>query len=118
MLTTLSFPYGRTTLNCRLEADELKAVLTSSLEDYQAALSEEDLVRKALENPIGCPRLAQLSAGKKNITVITSDHTRPMPSRITIPLLLSEIRKGSPEACISILVATGTRRAATREELL
>ena len=52
MLTTLSFPYGRTTLNCRLEADELKAVLTSSLEDYQAALSEEDLVRKAPENPI------------------------------------------------------------------
>lgn len=118
MLTTLSFPYGRTTLNCRLEADELKAVLTSSLKDYQAALSEEDLVRKALENPIGCPRLAQLSAGKKNITVITSDHTRPMPSRITMPLLLSEIRKGSPEACISILVATGTHRAATREELL
>ena len=50
--------------------------------------------------------------------MLSSDHTRPVPSRILMPLLLQEIRMGNPEADITILVATGCHRAPTREELL
>lgn len=118
MTTTVSFPYGKTERTCTLETSELKAVITGSLKDYQAPLSQAELVSHALANPIGTQRLSEMAVGKKNITIITSDHTRPMPSRITMPLLLSEIRRGNPAADISILVATGTHRAASKDELL
>ncbi len=118
MTTTVSFPYGKTERTCTLETSELKAVITGSLKDYQAPLSQAELVSHALANPIGTQRLSEMAVGKKNITIITSDHTRPMPSRITMPLLLSEIRRGNPTADISILVATGTHRAASKDELL
>lgn len=49
--------------------------------------------------------------------IITSDHTRPVPSRITMPLLLEEVRRGNPEAEISLLIATGMHRPTTEVEL-
>ena len=94
MTTTVSFPYGKTERTCTLETSELKAVITGSLKDYQAPLSQAELVSHALANPIGTQRLSEMAVGKKNITIITSDHTRPMPSRITMPLLLSENTEG------------------------
>ena len=41
-----------------------------------------------------------------------------MPSGITMPILLEEIRKGQPDASITILIATGLHRPTTQEELL
>lgn len=80
--------------------------------------SQEALVRQALERPVQSPRLSELAKGKKNIVIITSDHTRPVPSRIISPLLVQEIRRGNPEAEITFLIATGFHRASTREELI
>jgi nickel-dependent lactate racemase len=74
-------------------------------------------VRSSLLSPIGSPRLKALAAGRKNVTVIISDHTRPVPSKLIIPPLLEEIRAGNPHACITLLVATGCHRPTTGEEL-
>jgi nickel-dependent lactate racemase len=92
-------------------------MLESDINDYKPEYDQETLVRKALENPIGTRGLADLARGKKKIVVIASDHTRPVPSKYMIPPMLAEIRKGSPEADITILVATGCHRETTREEL-
>ena len=40
-----------------------------------------------------------------------------MLSQITMPLLLQEIRKGNPDAQITILIATGCHRKTTQKEL-
>ena len=74
-------------------------------------------MRDALEHPIGAPRLRKLAEGKHRILVITSDHTRPVPSAVTMPLLLEEIRGGNPDAQITLLVATGMHRPTTETEL-
>ncbi|HRR33836.1 MAG TPA: nickel-dependent lactate racemase [Kiritimatiellia bacterium] len=74
-------------------------------------------VERALDRPIGSPPLETLAAGKATATVITSDHTRPVPSRITLPLLLDRLRRGNPAINIRILVATGCHRATTPGEL-
>ena len=50
--------------------------------------------------------------------IITSDHTRPVPSRITMPQLLAGVRAGNPQAEITILIATGMHRPTTQAELL
>lgn len=112
------FPYGKQKLSHSFEDDELKAVLTSSIEDYRAALSQEELVRDALLNPVESPALSTLARGKDNIVIIASDHTRPVPSKVIMPYMLEEIRKGNPLANITILIATGCHRGTTREELV
>lgn len=114
----IQFPYGRNHLTCAFEEERLNDVLLSGVESYVPEHGQQELVRLAIENPIGQPRLCKLAEGKKRIVVITSDHTRPVPSKITLPLLLEEIRRGSPQAEITILVATGCHRIMTEEEQL
>ncbi|MDX9791958.1 MAG: nickel-dependent lactate racemase, partial [Kiritimatiellia bacterium] len=67
--------------------------------------------------PIGSTPLEALAAGRATATIITSDHTRPVPSRITLPLLLERLRRGNPAIDIRILVATGCHRATTPDEM-
>ena len=117
-MKAISFPYGKTHIDHAFDESRLAGVLTGALCDYEPAATPEELVRLALESPIGSPRLSELSRGKKNIVIIASDHTRPVPSRVIIPQRLREIRNGSPEADITILIATGCHRGTTRDELI
>ena len=52
------------------------------------------------------------------MVIITSDHTRPVPSKITLPIILRRIRKANPNIDIKILIATGFHRPTTREEMI
>lgn len=114
----ISFPYGQGYLDYEFKDEELNAVLTSSIEEYVPELKGRELIRQALENPIGSERLSELSKGKQNIVIIASDHTRPVPSKVIMPEMLSEIRKGNPDADITILIATGCHRGTTKQELI
>lgn len=109
-------PYHKGTLPLHVPEKNLCHVLTNRAEEFKSDCSEGDIVRDALAAPIGTPTLRELSAGKKNIMVITSDHTRSMPSGITMPILLEEIRAGAPDAEITIMIATGLHRPMTHEE--
>ena len=110
-------PYGKETLKAEIEESHLAGVLLSELHSYKAPKSGSELVQEALEHPIGTPRLCDMAVGKKKIVVISSDHTRPVPSHIIMPLLLAEIRKGNPAAEITILISTGLHRLTTKDEL-
>ena len=44
-----------------------------------------------MQHPYGCCRLEKLAKGKNKIVIIASDHTRPVPSRLIIPLMLEEM---------------------------
>lgn len=91
--------------------------LVSKLHNFIPEKDETELVKDALEHPIGTPRLSQLARGKRNIVILASDHTRPVPSKIIAPLLLQEIRSQNPDARITFLIASGCHRKMTREEL-
>jgi nickel-dependent lactate racemase len=117
-MKTIAFPYGKETLSLDVPENRLKAELVSQMHHYKAAKSQEELVRDALNNPIGTPQLSVMAEGKKNIVLIASDHTRPVPSKIIVPQMLAQIRKGSPDAAITILISTGCHRETTKEELL
>ena len=114
----IQFPYGKTKLAYAFEENNLAGVLTSALGEYEPKSNPRELVKKALENPIGSRRLSELASGKQNIVIIASDHTRPVPSKIIIPAMLEEIRSTSPDAQITILIATGCHRGTTRQELI
>lgn len=102
-----------------LEDDLDVEVLASSIESMpKSDKTEDEIVLEAMENPIGSPKLSELSRGKEKVVIICSDHTRPVPSRHIIPFMLKEIREGNPDAKITLLIATGFHRATTREELI
>lgn len=115
-MKTIPIPYDNTTLDLHVPEENLRAVIAAGMHSYQAPMGEADLVLDALAHPIGTPPLRELAKGKKRVTLVTSDHTRAVPSKITLPLLLAEIRAGNPQAEITILIATGLHRATTPEE--
>lgn len=110
-------PYYKSYLPLSISADNLEGVLVSAAHGVKAELSQEEIVKKALANPIGTKHLGELCCGKEKIAIVTSDHTRAVPSKITLPILLKEIRDANPTAQVSILVATGLHRATTDKEL-
>ena len=92
-------------------------VLQSRLgRDYPAEPAEKQ-IRDAMNLPVDSPRLEELAKGKKNIVILASDHTRPVPSKLILPPMLRAIREGNPESDITILIATGCHRGTTQEEL-
>ncbi|MDR1795559.1 MAG: nickel-dependent lactate racemase [Erysipelotrichaceae bacterium] len=114
----LTFPYDTTYLKLEVEESLVKAVLTPPIHDYEVKKSESELVSEALLHPIGSPSLMELARGKEHILIITSDHTRPVPSQITLPLLLKEIRSTAPKAQVKILIATGMHRPMSEAEMI
>ena len=117
MIKTMEIPFGRQKQLLHLDESRIAAVLRPAGEEGSGA-DQAAIVREALGAPIGSPRLMELARDARRVLVITSDHTRPVPSRITMPPLLEEIRRGRPDAEISILIATGMHRPTTREELI
>ena len=115
-MKTIQIPYYKDHMPLHIAEENLKAVITARSDEYDPGKSEVELIREALANPIGTPRLRELAAGKRRVTLVTSDHTRAVPSRLTLPLLLEEIRAGNPEAEITILIATGLHRPTTEAE--
>ena len=116
-MAKIDLPYGKEYLSVEIPDERLNAVLVSDMHHYKPKLGQTELVREAIENPIGTPRLKDMAMGKNKIVIIASDHTRPVPSRIIMPLMLEEIRKGNPNADITILISTGCHRETTKEEL-
>ena len=113
----VTIPFGRAVME--LQADLTAAeVLESRIGELAASGSEDELVRAAMADPIGTPPLHELAAGKKTCTIIISDHTRPVPSKHIIPFMLEQLRRGSPDIQITLLVATGFHRPTSTEELV
>ena len=59
-------PYGKEKLTLNIEEEHLGGVLVSKIHDYNPGKSGKELVREALENPIGTPRLKDMAEGEEN----------------------------------------------------
>lgn len=89
-----------------LHANTVEVGLTGALE-----------VKRAMENPISSPRLYEMVKPGEKIAIITSDITRPMPSKTVLPPVLEELSKaGVKDEDITIVFALGIHRGHTEEE--
>lgn len=113
----IKLPYDTGYLELAIE-NENQALLMPSISNYQATDTQENIVKDALAAPIYSLKLSDMVKGKKNIVIITSDHTRPVPSHITIPIILKEIESSNAEAKVTLLISTGTHRPMSEEEIL
>lgn len=111
----LELPYGKQRIRIRVPEDNLAAVLEGRAQ--RARGNQEELIEGALQEPIASSSLSEQARGRERILIITSDVTRPVPSRLTLPPLIREIKKGSPRARLTLLVGGGLHRKPTDEEL-
>ena len=116
-MPTMQFPYGRSHLSIDIPQSRYAGLLVSELGGMSPAVPPKEAVQKALLQPVNSPALSEMAKGKHNIVIVTSDHTRPVPSKILSPAILAEIRKCSPAANVTFLIATGCHRAPTHDEL-
>ena len=100
---TVELPDERTTV--------VEPIFLEGLPDERAALAD------AMEFPLDSPPLADLAKDAKSVCIAICDVTRPMPSHVVIPEVLKQLRC-VPKEKITILVATGTHRPTSKEELM
>jgi nickel-dependent lactate racemase len=68
-------------------------------------------VIKALDHPIGSPRLEELASRANRAVVIFDDLTRPTPTSTAFPEILNRLNRGGvPDARITAICATGTHQ--------
>ena len=75
------------------------------------------LVANALRRPLSSPRLAKLARHSEKIVIVTCDKTRGVPSKITLPAILKELREGDVKSEVTVLVATGLHRDETIDDV-
>ena len=82
-----------------------------------------DAVKQAILNPIDDDRLStkikKISNQNLKICIITSDITRPMPSKLVLPIILEELKYASvKDENITIIFALGSHRHQTKDEMI
>lgn len=117
-MTQIMVPYAKQFVEINVPDSNLVAVLESKAHSFKVEMTQEEIVNQALDNPIGGEKLEELVKDVKNLVLITSDHTRPVPSIITLPILLSRIRSANPDIDITIVIATGFHRPTTKDEMI
>lgn len=110
-----SFPYEEFT---PLEIPDGNVAGVYTLHESQQGMSDDELVRAALDSPIGCARLwDQVGAGMR-VAVAVDDYSRSTKTELMLPLVLEELRQGGvKEPDITIVIAIGTHRPMSPGEI-
>ena len=109
--------FDKKQLELKVPKDRLLAELLPN--EVEISLTGVDEVVRALDNPIGSDKVENLVKGGDRVCIITSDITRPMPSKICLPPLLERLNKaGVPDKDILIVFGLGSHRNHTKEEII
>ena len=101
-----------------LEVDFPESLTDVVEPEYVPGLPDEPAaIQTALRNPIGATPLRQSISKDQKVAISICDVTRPSPTNIVLPLILKELSH-IPKKNIAILVATGTHRANSQNELI
>lgn len=113
----MQFKYGFGKGYKEFSIDEKNVLMELRQNEIEIGLTGADEVMRALQNPIGSRRLREVVKPGKKIVIITSDITRPMPSKVVLPPVIEELL-GARAAYedITVVFALGSHRKHTEEE--
>jgi nickel-dependent lactate racemase len=101
-----------------VEIPETNLCFDLSPASVPAARDPDAEIRRAIANPIGTPPLHELARWRRSAVIIADDNTRSTPTRQIVPLLLDELnRAGVPDKDIRVIIASGTHRPMTPQEI-
>ena len=106
---------GKEEAEVNIPDENLLAVLKPK--SIKTGLTGADAVRDAIKNPIGKPRLKDIIKAGETVCIVTSDITRPMPTKLVLPVVLDELyESGINQKDITVVFALGNHRKHTEEE--
>lgn len=107
---------GKTTHPLEIEKERVLDVLHQN--EYTSQRKGVEAVRYAMKNPIGTPTLNKIIKSDDTVAIVTSDITRPLPSRVILEPLLEELENiGVRSSKISIVFALGSHREQSELEM-
>jgi len=112
----ISFPYPEIN-SIEVPEQNLLGIFSPSILKIEE--SEEEIIEKAFSQPIGSELLSERLKGCRDVLIVVDDYTRTTPVQKILPRLLKESEIGGIQpGGIKILVALGTHRPMTEEELI
>lgn len=107
--------FGKTVAEVALDDHNFLCELTPNEVEVELTPSEEIL--RALSEPIGTKKLRDIVKAGEKVVIVTSDITRPMPSKLVIPYIVEELTEaGVALSDITIVFGLGSHRKHTEEE--
>jgi nickel-dependent lactate racemase len=113
----VTLPYGQKSIGILIPENNLVGVY--SPRDATTVTDIKAEIRRALAAPIGALPLREQLRGRRNAVLVADDNTRLTPTDLLIPILLDECNAaGLPDPAIAVIIALGTHRPMTNEEIL
>ena len=113
--TTIPLPYGNQIVDVKIPSNNLLAVASPKEVAAQTDLAAQ--LRQALRAPIASKPLSTSLKGGENLLLLIDDITRPTPVEKILPILLEELGVERKKVEVTILIALGTHRKMTQEEI-
>ena len=112
-----SLPYDQGTIQFKIPKRNLLSVIQPN--DLPGVQCESKEILDALKNPLGSKTLCEIVKRKKGkVVIVVNDITRTTPtSKLVLPMLKELMKAGIKRKDITIIVATGTHRKNTTQEL-
>ncbi|MEW6081929.1 MAG: nickel-dependent lactate racemase [Bacillota bacterium] len=115
LVITLRLPYGKTEVSAKVSRQHSVHLLEAKERRPSDGAAE---IRRALENPVGSPRLRDLAKGVSRVSIVVNDITRPTSTKAILKGICRELwGAGVPLDGVTAIVATGTHRPATPGEI-
>ncbi len=116
MKKTISVKYGKREISLSLDQEHLAYNLYPKDVEAVADIGRE--TDRALANPLDSEKLAAIVKPGDKVVIIGDDAMRPTPTRIIVPRILDQLNAGGvADKDISLVIALGTHRAMTPEEI-
>jgi len=111
----VSLAYGSRTIELVIPANNLMAVVGPQEVPSQVGIASQ--VRKALRSPINAAPFSESLKRGEHLLLLVDDITRPTPVDRILPVLLEELETYQKHIEVTILIALGTHREMTKDEI-
>ncbi|MDD4325485.1 MAG: nickel-dependent lactate racemase [Candidatus Bathyarchaeota archaeon] len=108
-------PYGKTDICVRVPARNLLGTIEPK--ERQAVADEKAEIDRALAEPIGAKRLAEIVKTESKVAIVVDDSTRKTPSEVMLLSVLAELNSaGVKDENVTVIFGCGTHRAVRPDE--
>ncbi|MCZ6672810.1 MAG: nickel-dependent lactate racemase [Verrucomicrobia bacterium] len=115
MIKHYKIQYGPQTITLDIDSSRVSFILQPG--EMPIVETRQELYR-ALAVPIGAKPLRDIVKTGDRVVIMGDDATRLTPTKEIIPIILDELNAGGvPDKDLELIIATGTHRAMTEEEL-
>lgn len=115
-LLRFTIPYGKKDIKVFVKKCHFAGLY--SLRKFKNIKKIEEEIERVLIKPTGCEPFIDLIKNKRKILIVCDDNTRRTPVNKIMPHVLEKIKlAGIEDKKVTILIATGSHRAMSKEEI-